>query len=1196
MVARLPQAPARLCHRIRHREDRTILETAGYSRARTALLAMAAAAAAGAPAVASAEPTRPCTDGDWSFAFGECDANQRRNVYAHPALGRGTSLQPVCDPELPGSRPIPAPIEGMSCRRSCPAGSRLGVAVDEPDGVDPSGASSLTARCELCPAGRFSLGGGILVSGAARSWRYAWPLNLQTTCSYYSDEEQAWKLGHERGPTCPLDVQSPASILGLYAMSAAPWNAGLPASSAPIIGVLRLASDATGCTPQDWPQPSAEQVVIMLARSRGCSLADKAAIAAQSGATAVIVVNTMQHSPLAISESRSGVGGGTVPNIPLLAIGRSDGDVFFAAAASEDVVVNISSPHCRVDEALMGSTWDGDYYDTRTGCEPWSASPTGRFAYSGDNKGRSTIYSELSLYLNLVKDGYVRFRYMVDAEEFYDGFRVELDEMVVLPLVSKQPTYTEHILNLSSGTHTVVFNFVKDETMSQGEDVARLELLEVVGTHYTDMECQSCGGISTNSRAGAASCNTCARDTYLTDGGSDFGSYACTMCPPGKWSPPGSVGEAACMPREPCTTADLETRYTRCENGQRSRREQWREPQICDDSPARTSVRPSDTVTPAPCAACQPNEHRPAGGECAPSAISCDPGLLPVQEYVVLYWEEWPRNFTREVWMVDQSDPTVDQPDADHHDGYGWRLHAEGAFAFVGDDSLREVDAWTHDMSQDSVLLSQRHGDAKLHLNVDLTMPGEVSFSCILMPADAWDRNARFLVDGVAKARSTVAVSPVAASGGAASLLRVSVPLPSGPSQLTWVWEYSDDGDDESDGGAAHAGIQLLNVSVLHASGAGASRCRRCPPGHGVAEGDNRCTSCPRGTAPDGNTFRCAPCPPGTFASQVASVACQPCGDGTRSSEGAFACEPLAMLVAQSSIPGSAPSADALPVAFNVSFMLDAWRRAAGSAGPFSVAGRLFHVGVVHPVEAAAADPSDTETDAPAAFVWEHVPLNLLGSGRCAAASGDDSSPSQELYNWGASFLSASPVTATNRRGVKFSYGDGEACSDGRRSSASIVFVCDPHGADPPPVARQDAQGVFHMPNLRHSRDPTDLVTESSASSSNGSSTTSCAHVVLEWSTRTACPPCRVADYVPELGECVDNERDVSYRRARPCFGGQPGPPPETQPCGDTETQELLEAHPAVWVVVALGLGSSCCLCCYAGYLHRKYGQYARLE
>jgi len=66
--------------------------------------------------------------------------------------------------------------------------------------------------------------------------------------------------------------------------------------------------------------------------------------------------------------------------------------------------------------------------------------------------------------------------YQVDAERGFDGLRFIVNGVTVMPITSTVPEYIEFKYNLGIGVHTVQWQFVKDTTVSRGDDNAALKV------------------------------------------------------------------------------------------------------------------------------------------------------------------------------------------------------------------------------------------------------------------------------------------------------------------------------------------------------------------------------------------------------------------------------------------------------------------------------------------------------------------------------------------------------------------------------------------------------------------------------------------------------------------------------------------------------------------------------------------------
>eukprot|EP00928_Gymnodinium_smaydae_P045962 TRINITY_DN3058_c1_g3_i1.p1 TRINITY_DN3058_c1_g3~~TRINITY_DN3058_c1_g3_i1.p1 ORF type:complete len:1264 (+),score=211.00 TRINITY_DN3058_c1_g3_i1:97-3792(+) len=1228
----------------------SLFRTSQVRASRSLLLVFLALVSGGvAPAAA---PGRPCGEGDWRYVFGPCSPEGVRNVYTYTAGAEdATEGFAACDRGHPSSRLPPPPLLDSRCDIRCVAGSRLAAGF----ATGPGGAWKLETRCEVCDAGRFSLGGGVMVDGSTGDWRRPWPVELMSSCAW-QDRYGYWRTSTSGGGSsssgggasaCSFTVASPSAVAGAYDAATAPWQAakGLGLGNTDVLSsgvLLEAPDDGLSCSP--FSLAAAARGAILLVQEGGCGVRQKARTAEAAGAGGVLLVAASYDGRLAATAVAGEKGAsGPLPTIQLLAVGREDGDVLTAALRRPlRIVVGAVSEACSAAASRQatnpgGTTPANGSTASSEGeqCAPWTVEGAGQYVHSGDNRAFNNVMSSLTWTVNLVSDGYIAFRYAVDAEARYDGLTFSVDWNTVLTLQSQQLEYTEHVVNLSAGAHILEWTYSKDGRNSHGSDRARISLVELLGTAHSDLTCRRCRGAGSHSIAGSAHCNACDADSYLEVGGAaELNLTKCSACPAGRWSPPGSIGVSSCVARKPCGPADLETTYTPCRANSRFKRVWWRKPIVCDpDLPGSDIQLVTDHVA-VPCEPCQPNEHRPSGASCEPKRVDCAPGLRAVQELYLSRWFHWPRNVTREVWAVDQDmseadDPDVDKPDEDHPNGHGWRLHSSGRFAFAGDDGVGAAEVTPSNSSASpaeqrpsaSHTGGLRYGDALLNLRVNITVPdAELNFHVVLYPeASAWGSEAFVLINGTQPRSAEV----IPSYGG--SKLHVRVPLQFGLQRITWVWQYRDSHSASAAGTAAPAsarGMRLVEARVTHAAGAGSSKCERCPQGHEVSSNGLSCRRCAPGTylppAPGGAedelaanaaaaaARRCAACPAGTFSANAGSTACLPCGPGTRSTRGSAACSLVNELVVNAGDGSGSSGGDflnkATPMRFDLTSVRAAWDAAtivlrfdarASRGGPFEVEDRLFHLALFEPAPAGAASAGSSSGGGGGEFAVAAGPALHIAElrpheagpqlGVCDSADGDGST----VLTTAPSISAARAIDHEDHRGLLLSFGNGGNASGCDAEKATFFFRCDPAAAERPP-ARRDALGVYHLPGLVL-RDDLEAAYGLHGESVNDR----CASALhLEWPTASACPPCRLEDYRGTAGECDGNGmRVVSYVRMRPCRQGEPLPPSTRESCPIGENGALVTAAWAVLAAVLL----SCLLCCYACHLHRKYGRFEDL-
>ncbi|CAI7850789.1 unnamed protein product, partial [Closterium sp. NIES-54] len=171
-------------------------------------------------------------------------------------------------------------------------------------------------------------------------------------------------------------------------------------------------------------------------------------------------------------------------------------------------------------------------YKNATGmfpCEPWYADDgaleVGAYDYMNDwnpdvcasDKAyncHNNVRSTLSLEVDLVRDGHVRFNFTVSAEMGRDGLSFFIDSLSqpAMALESYQFEPREVVFPLTAGHHTLVWLYSKDARWTKGEDIATLRFIEVDGIGFNDFACTPCEP-GFYSAAGASTCLPCAPNT-----------------------------------------------------------------------------------------------------------------------------------------------------------------------------------------------------------------------------------------------------------------------------------------------------------------------------------------------------------------------------------------------------------------------------------------------------------------------------------------------------------------------------------------------------------------------------------------------------------------------------------------------------------------------------------------------------------
>lgn len=508
---------------------------------------------------------------------------------------------------------------------------------------------------------------------------------------------------------------------------------------------------------------------------------------------------------------------GSNPRIPIFMITREDGERLIAEPGP--LTLSAASTRCSLDkrEAAPTSTNESsDSWEGEKSCAEWTSDESGEYLQSGNNQGFHWLYSFLTLSTRFVRDGYVRFRYAVDAEEGYDGLLFEIDGRLAWnETVSVAAPWKDFRIQVPRGSHSFTWTYKKDFGTSSGEDRARLQLLEISGTAHSDLECRSCSLLSS---PGSQRCLSCGRDQYAEAGAQ---GVRCLHCPAGSWAPAASIGSEACRPRRACTEQDVKVEYRAaqgmCMENKTRVRARFRQPRVC--SSEKTALQLAGlSQSLVSCPPCQPNRWRPDGRRCVNRpAPQCQAPLYSTAMLSITQWHNWPRNFSSFIW----GRSTTEDP------AHSWQRRLDGHSVVVGSEFLgREVD-----LQSDQALLVAR---------VHLTSPGELIFLLRDSPPGAWQLQGGLYVNHMPR---SVTSSPTA--DGLYQVFKTD--LKAGDQEITWVWRYGlTDSQPAADAQQA-TGAELFNVSVSNARGA-PKVCRSCPPQYGRLPGSQSCQRCPAGT------------------------------------------------------------------------------------------------------------------------------------------------------------------------------------------------------------------------------------------------------------------------------------------------------------------------------------------------------------
>ncbi|GJP47668.1 hypothetical protein CLOM_g6844 [Closterium sp. NIES-68] len=584
-------------------------------------------------------------------------------------------------------------------------------------------------------------------------------------------------------------------------------------------------------------------------------------------------------------------------------------------------------------------------------CEPWYADDgaleVGAFDYMNDwnpdvcasdpaYNCHNNLRSSLSLEVDLVRDGHVRFNFTVSAELGRDGLSFFIDSLSepAMALESYQFEPREVVFPLTAGHHTLMWLYSKDARWTKGEDIATLRFIEVDGIGFNDFVCTPCEA-GFYSSAGASSCLPCAPNTV-----SSAGASVCKPCAAEQYAQ--IIPRTQCLDRPTCRVdRDATSVIGPCKLSTLTRTKSWEwlEPQIC---------KPSD-LDRLPASIELPCEHCPSGQQAVP---------IPETNEVRCDW--CPTGTARDA-NQDTTPPAEGAP-AGTEGAEGSPAAAAGGSSGSGnitEELCRPCDAGEVAMK----MLSLRHfrmdkgrlpdgfrtgchgdcgtfgwravnnylesgsGHGKtatiwLALDVDVAVTGYVMFNySVDIAAGDPGRGFFFFVDhnlmdfveqqrvewqgGAGQPRKGTSENETAISG--------MWELAPGNHTLMWVWEKLN--DERAGKRTTRDSAIIYDIEVEGVARGGAERCRRVPPGMQMSEDGQTWTPCPAGTFSEGGEGKCTPCPANTFNPfpEGAEYSCERCGAGTTSLPGSTEC-----FVGDVRVPSSFCSfAVRVPVAYN---------------------------------------------------------------------------------------------------------------------------------------------------------------------------------------------------------------------------------------------------------------------------------------
>jgi len=521
----------------------------------------------------------------------------------------------------------------------------------------------------------------------------------------------------------------------------------------------------------------------------------------------------------------------------------------------------------------------------------------------------------------------------------------------------------------------------------------------------------------------------------------------------------------------------------------------------------------------------------------------------------------------------------------------GWRLSHDGSHAEVGSafgggtELLAALPAGT------------RVEASVLHFDVILSAPGNLTTFVKAWPLSVWGRRAKVRVDGSDITKGGIKGVSTRVNGNEVS---ISVPLAAGEHRVTWLWQYELDLAEVDDAKAVMvSGLQLLNISVTQARGAGFVRCESCPPGFSASLTTSSCMPCEAGTsttlyrtirAPEAVSF-CTLCPKGR-SSGAGSAECEMCGRGLSSSAGASTCVPKPFLRLRED-KSSLQSWDvgALSAAW-FGHNITTTSAMAETAQAFTVDGHQYYFSMFvlsrEPLSSSegrylqSADPSRS-------FLWEELPPHGVSPSAGVAGVGFCDGNTRLIRSVAETLSEIMPVTGKSMTGIWARYSG--MCNSGygsRLRRTQIFFRCDPWAA-----SNVEGASTLDLAATALSRGSQTGLKEMRFLGKHPQSAHSCEDFTLEWRTSAACPLCRLEDFIPVASsgcEWFGRGQRIAYVSQRLCSGGIARPQAYWEQACIGRTGYVVTS-----VIVPL-LFVLCCLFLYVLSLRRRYAKYMRLE
>ncbi|KAG2531265.1 hypothetical protein BBO99_00001632 [Phytophthora kernoviae] len=829
-----------------------------------------------------------------------------------------------------------------------------------------------------------------------------------------------------------------------------------------------------------------------------------------------------------------------------------------------------------------------------------------------------------------VRDGTVTYKYRVDAESPYDGLIFQVDDDQGAPLISQSDGWKEKVVEVSTGTHTLAWNYMKDYAGDAGEDKAYIKVIEIVGTAFADLHCHTCGGDMT--MTGGSLCAFCGPNEYAAAKSDSELDFTCYACPANSYAPKGSIGIDSCVEQRACTMDDVEETYTACKKDARNVKYSWSQPQSCDAT-LEDSIKlpaPQKGVACANCArgyqpmdddsceACSVGQAMTTTGACS----QCPAGQVVVKalEYgagTPDAWNTWPQIFDEEAsqnagWKLTKSGVVFAQHTNNaEKDTSGWSRPSRSALPFTVPYvhsgffnltyQLSGIPTFEKDGSRAWVELEIRDADES-----DTKKPKTEDFSSSPNSAGGTTND-----DTSSGSTSTNVDSNVVhllhggENGTFSELVQINVTTAS-VKQFSLVVHATS--------AVAKRAIEakLLYVGFMGTEGGAGVSCDSCPVGYeSVNPGNDSemygCRICPAGTfasAEDATgIIACAECPANTYSKEGVAE-CTPCGANTYSSAGALTCAaPQAvtlnatsssdtMMTSSTSSSAVSSALEGLQVTYNLS-LLEAlvWGNESWLLDD-TVYGNATSLQSMKPVESSEAFEADHHN------YWFAGLFRPLGSGWKQQVPGQIVDQEVDTTTEVSYVVFAS---MTNPRDAGHYYQQNSGVYGTVMCSAPSQWSVKSGGSHMDILPLESGAGVkvaftSGSPCVNGKTMSTtfnfecDLNSGTTSKPSSASQDDDKCNWDIVWKTAYACPICD-DDYFNELRSvCSGGEQTVSYARKLACYGGAQSE--NTQSISTcTESAVVLDTRELYSVYVAIVVIGFVVLLLMMGILivHRKY-------